>query len=71
MLSYERRDWKLQSRKLFHPAEKEGDDWEGQEEGWGRVGGRFERMNTGDRLKGAFEQLERSVLMVHEDDHSI
>lgn len=39
VLSYERRDFDVESRKLFHPVEKEGDNWEGQEEGWGLQGG--------------------------------
>lgn len=39
VLSYERRNFDVESRKLLHPVEKEGDDWEGQEEGWGQQGG--------------------------------
>lgn len=34
VLGYERRDFNAASRRLFHPVEKEGQDWEGQEPVW-------------------------------------
>jgi hypothetical protein len=34
VLGYERRDFDAASRKLFHPVEKEGRDWQGQEDSW-------------------------------------
>jgi hypothetical protein len=34
VLGYERRDFDAASRKLFHSVEKEGRDWQGQEDSW-------------------------------------
>jgi hypothetical protein len=34
VLGYERRDFDAASRRLFHPVEKEGRDWQGQEDSW-------------------------------------
>ena len=31
VLGHERRDFDATSRRLFHPVEKEGQDWQGQE----------------------------------------
>jgi hypothetical protein len=34
VLGYERRDFDAPSRRLFHPVEKEGQEWRGQEDAW-------------------------------------
>ena len=34
VLGYERRDFNAASRRLFHPVEKEGQEWQWQEDAW-------------------------------------